>query len=343
MLMHKKSIIVSVAVAVAVVASITAIHICSSQQPRETKRRVQEITPEATPANTSHDQTGSFSTARIQEDSALQKERIQAQARIRQLESELASVRAAQQAVPDKLSESPQKTPMAAIAEMFKNPEMKDMMRAQQKLLMETTHGSLFRYLQMPPERVDAFKELLIEKQMALMDSGLSMTGDSLSAEQRKDAADRAKKLTKEYEDKMRSFLTEKDYAVYEQFEETQPERMQVHLFKQTLAPNEQLTDQQEHELILAMHEERSGFKFSTGLDQRETFDPSQFTEEAMATHLGELAQLQEAYISRAQEVLSESQVKQFMDNLKQQRAMQEMGMRMAAQMFTKPSENRQD
>lgn len=237
---------------------------------------------------------------------------------------------------PTKSADEP---PLAGLAEMLKSPGMKDMLRAQQKAILEVSYGSLLKYLQLPPEELEGFKELLVEKQMALMDIGLDAMDTSIPADKRKEKAQRAGDLTKEFDEKIRTLLGEDNYEVYKQYEDYQPDMMQVNLFKPSLGSGDQLNEEQEHKLIIAMHEERKKNPFSTELNQQETFDPSMFTEETIAKHMDMLARLQESYIARARDILSESQLNQFISSLKQQRAMQEMSMKMARQMFLKPSE----
>ena len=75
--------------------------------------------------------------------------------------------------------------------------------------------------------------------------------GDAEALEQRgKDIA----KKNEEIDAQINELLGDEQFAIYEEYMETQPERMQVHLFKQQLvAANETLSEEQEHELILAL------------------------------------------------------------------------------------------
>ena len=237
-------------------------------------------------------------------------------------------------------NEAPDKTPMANLAEMLKDPAMKDMIRAQQKTTMDLFYGSFFEYLDCQPEELESFKDLLIEKQMALMDIGLEMMDSLKDSDKRQISAERSKEITDEFNAKIREFLGEADYEVYQQFEQTQPERMQIQFFKQSLPVSDQLDEDQEHKLILAMHEERTNFMFSTDFSQNENFDPANMTEETVTQYMDELGRVQDGYISRAGQILSDTQMETFTSVMKQQRAMQEMGMKMAIKMFSQSSDN---
>ncbi|MFC1497930.1 hypothetical protein ACFLS1_05590 [Verrucomicrobiota bacterium] len=239
------------------------------------------------------------------------------------------------------LSKPPKnKSPMAGIAKMMKNPGMKDMIRAQQKASMDISHASLFKYLELSEEDTETFKDLLLEKQMSLIDLSLGMMDGSVSPEERQESIIRIQELTSEFNDKIKTFLGEEDYKVYGEFEKTQPERMQVNLFNQSLGADNKLSEEQEHEMIVSMHEERTNFRFSNNFDQQENFDMSNFNEKSVNRHLDELTQIQDKYIARAEEILTDSQMKQFRNSLDQQRAMQEMGMKMTIQIFGKQGES---
>ena len=228
----------------------------------------------------------------------------------------------------------PAAPPLAGLAQMMKSPGMKEMIRAQQKAMLENSYGSLFAYLKLPDEGVERLKQLLTEKQMAALDAGLEMMDGSATPEQRAEQGKKMQEFTSRFDKDIEKLLGPERYAVYKEYEETQPERMQVSFFKQALSADEPLTDQQEHDLIRAMYEERTKFPFTAGFDEKQGLNPAGFNEEAIAKHLQELASLQDKYLARASNVLTAAQLKQFSSNQEEQRTMQEMGLKMAAQMF---------
>jgi len=224
--------------------------------------------------------------------------------------------------------------PMAGLAEMMKNPGMKDMIRAQQEGMLEMSHGALFKYLDLSGKELEAFKKLVVDKQMALVDLSLEMMDSSITQERRKEIGEQIQAATKEQNDKIKEYLGEEDYAVYQDFESTQQERMQVNMFKQSLSSDEHLSEEQEHDLIRAMHDERTNFNFTVDFEDEAETDPTLFTEEKVATYMEEMSRLQERVHVRAGEILTPEQLEQFGASQKQMQAMQEMGMKMAAQMF---------
>jgi hypothetical protein len=163
-----------------------------------------------------------------------------------------------------------------------------------------------------------------------MMSGGLSM--DEIEAQ-----GEQLNQINEEIDGKIKELLSEEDYAVYEEYMDTQAERMQVQMFKQSLAGQgaESLTLDQEDALIRVMNEERKNFKYTTDYDDEQTgMNPELFTEELLDQHVKEMSALQERYIERAREVLSEQQLTAFIANMEQQFAMQKMGMEMAKSMF---------
>jgi len=229
--------------------------------------------------------------------------------------------------------------PMSDLAKMMKNPGMKDLIRSQQKGQQDMMYGSLFKCLQLSDADLETFKSVLLDRQMALVDSSMEMMSNSATPEEKKAAADKMKETTASYDAQLKELLGDDNYSVYKSFEETQAERMQVTLFKGSLSGVDQMSEEQEDSLIRAMHEERSNFKSSVpGFGEKQTADASQFTPERIEKLLAENAKLQEQYVAKASAILTPTQLEQFKANQKQQLAMQEMGMKMAAKMFGQSS-----
>jgi hypothetical protein len=226
-------------------------------------------------------------------------------------------------------------SPMKDIASIMKNPGMKEMIRAQQKGQLEMMYGPLLKCLQLSDADLEKFKSLLLDRQMALVDSSMEMMNSAATPEEKKAAADRIKEMTAAYDAQAKELLGDDNYTLYKSFEETQAERMQVTMFKGSLTGADQLSVEQEDSLIRAMHDERTTFKSAVpGFGDQQTPDPSQFTPERITQFLEESAKLQEQYVTKAATILTPTQLEQFKANQKQQQAMQEMGMKMAAKMF---------
>lgn len=225
--------------------------------------------------------------------------------------------------------------PFAGLAKMIKAPGMKSMIRAQQQGQLDMAYGSLFKGLALPAEDQATLKGLLLDKQMAMVELSMGMMDGSATPDQRKDFATKVAELNKSYDEKIKALLGDEGYAVYQEYEATQPERMQVNMFKQSLSGTEALTDDQEHDLIRALYDERKNVPaIARQFDRTNPPDPSTFTEAMITNQLAVMSQLQARNVERAAKVLTPPQLEEFKKNQEQMRTMQEMGMRMASQMF---------
>jgi hypothetical protein len=222
---------------------------------------------------------------------------------------------------------------MSGLAGMMKNPQMKEMVRSQQKVMLDRQYASLFKYLgNLPPADLDALKQLLLDRQMALVDAGMAMM--SGSADDRKRAIEDSKAVKAEYDKKIQDILGAQDYEVFKQYEATAGERMQVQMFKDSLTGDAALTDQQENDLIVAMADERKALPASSLLNKGQNADPSQMTEESINDALKQMEVLQKRYADRAAAILTPAQLEQFTKWQQQWSTMQAAGLKMAQTMF---------
>lgn len=223
---------------------------------------------------------------------------------------------------------------MGAVAEMMKNPQMKEMMRAQQKVAMGQMYGGLSRYLSLTGERKEQLDELLLDRQMALAEMGLAMmSGD------KEDMATRGEEVAavqKEYDAAIKALLGDDDYEIFKHYEESIPEQMSVSMFKNSLTGDNALSEQQEYDLIAALYDARKALPAESLLNQQnsQTPDPSMFSEERIAEAMRQLETSQKAAAERAGTILGAAQMEQFKTWQKQMADMQRLGLNMAAQMF---------
>jgi glucose/arabinose dehydrogenase len=71
----------------------------------------------------------------------------------------------------------PSTNSLAGLAAMLKNPQMKEMIRAQQKMMVDQMYGNLYKELGLSPTDEEALKKRLEDRQVALMDAGLAAMG----------------------------------------------------------------------------------------------------------------------------------------------------------------------
>lgn len=235
-------------------------------------------------------------------------------------------------------SSSETERPFARIAKLLEDPAMKNMVRAQQKTMLDMTYRALHESLDISDAQMETLKGLLLDKQMKQMDLGLEMMNKSLTDEERKAKTVEIENLAADIDNQIKSLLGEKNYELYKYVEDTQTERMQINLFKQSLSTLDQLDLKQEEALIFAMNNARKDFAFTT--EPREGQDILDFTRmspDAIRARLEEMRKLEEQYVAAAGKILTPEQLRQFIAYLERQRSMQEAMMKM---MFGGPSGN---
>jgi hypothetical protein len=228
------------------------------------------------------------------------------------------------------------------MSEFSKNPEMKEMIKAQQKTMfagmLDKNYAKLFSNLRLTPEQTTTFKDLLMEKQLAATDMGMSMFSDDLDTQKRAEMLKQVKETTDVSDAKIKEFLGDQNFAQFQTYEKSMPERMAVSGFQDQLGtgPNA-LTDAQQQSLVEAMQKERQNFKFTVDFSDKSKLsgDPmAMFTEDKINTYFEELKKLNEQYVNGAQGILSADQAASFEKYIHGQEAIQKVGMQMAAKMF---------
>jgi hypothetical protein len=232
--------------------------------------------------------------------------------------------------------------PSNALAEMFKNPAMREMIKNQQKTalggMIDKNYAKLFSDLHLTPEQSSALKDMILNKQLAGADMGMSMMSDDMDATKRADLVQQIKTQNDTADAQIKSFLGDDNFAQLQTYEKSMGERTTVSGFADQFASGPSaLTDDQQQQLIQAMSQERQNFKFTTDFSDKSKFTgdmTSMFTEENMNTFFQESGQLNQQYLNQAQGILSPDQLAAFQKYLDNQQTMQKAGMQMAAKMF---------
>jgi hypothetical protein len=234
------------------------------------------------------------------------------------------------------------KTNSNGFADLFKNPEMRDMIKAQQKAFMspmiDKNYAALFQQLNLTPEQTAYVKELIEKKMLTAADMGMAMMDGSLNAEKRKELAKQVKADTDAIEQELKKFLGD-HHKTFEDYERTIPDRMNAGQFKDQLAGTGTALDGgQEERLLEAMQEARSGFKWTT--DYQNNNNPADanfsemFTEKRLNQHFQEQTEYDRQLVQKAAAFLRPDQLGAYEKFLENQRNVQAAGMKIAATMF---------
>jgi len=238
------------------------------------------------------------------------------------------------------------KNPMAAmvkgVGEMFKNPEMKEFVKSQQKTvlsgMLDKTYAPLFSQLGLTTEQSAAMKDLVLNKSLVDAGAGMEMMSGEMDATNRMAIFEQAKKEKDAIDAQIKQMLGDDNFKQYEDYQKSMPDRMSIGMFKdQQASGSAALTPDQEAQLVQVMSDERQKFKFTTDFSDQSKLTSDlagNFTKEKMDQFLQEQEQLNQQYMSRAQSVLSTDQLGSYGKFLTNQLGMQKFGLDMASKMF---------
>jgi hypothetical protein len=219
------------------------------------------------------------------------------------------------------------------LGKMMKDPAMREMMREQQKAMVNLMYGGLFKDLNLSPEEKDKLKELLTDAQMKNVESAQGMFGEAKEADETtKQAAADAKKQN---DAAIKALLGDERYAQFQDYQKSMGERMQLDQFRNQLAAdNVPLNDAQSAQLMQIMKEEKTSVPPPIPTDQTQMPKKDTFTSENIEQQLKWIEDYNRRVSERAQQVLTPEQFKQYQSFQEQQASMQKLGLQMARQMF---------
>lgn len=235
-------------------------------------------------------------------------------------------------------------SPFSALGKMFENPEMREAIAAQQKAalgpMLEKTYGKLFSDLHLTPDQAASLKEMLLNKQLASSQIGMSLLSDGSDPAKTRELGEKVKAASDAADAEIKTFLGDEKFAQLKAYEKTTGDRMTVSGFKDQLGSSAALSPDQEQQLINAMTEARQNFKFTTDLSDKSKLTgdlSSMFNEENVNRFTQEMDQLNQRYIGHAQNILKPDQLESFQKYLNNQQALQKAGLQMGAKMFSQP------
>jgi hypothetical protein len=233
---------------------------------------------------------------------------------------------------------------MKNFAKMMEEPGMRAMIEQQQGIMIDGMFGPLFKELGLDEEQTDALRAMMLERQMAATEIGMKMMDSDLSKEARQELAEGLQEEKDRANEAIKEMLGDEGYAEFELFEKSQPERQVLQTYRQSLKDKGlQLSLDQEEQLMSAMYEERTNFKYSNGdFGDKSRVDPDimeNFTPGKVDAYMAEYRQLQSQIAGRAESILDEAQLQEFQASQEAMVNMQEMGMRMGLGMMGRGGE----
>lgn len=217
---------------------------------------------------------------------------------------------------------------------MLQDPAYQKTLRSTYKGMLDSIYGSLYRKLDLAPEKQDAFQELLLDQMMASLETSLDTLGAEPSEEKRAEILQRTEDLKKEYDAKLSEILGSGDFNTYESYRDTLSERQVVSGFVESLGDGEKLTEAQMESLIGSMYRERKDVYSRQGWDEERVTFLSDINDDGIAKMMDINDRTFDGYIKGAGATLSATQMEQFKAFLKNQRDMTESALKMTARMY---------
>jgi hypothetical protein len=122
-------------------------------------------------------------------------------------------------------------------AALMDQPEMQRLVALQQKGALDARYAQLFKSLNLTPEQLERFKNLLVEKSTAMMDVLAAARQQGINPRSDRDAFQKlVADAQAQVDDSIRSALGDVGYQQYKNFEQTQPQRAVVSQLEQRLS-----------------------------------------------------------------------------------------------------------
>jgi hypothetical protein len=215
-----------------------------------------------------------------------------------------------------------------ALSKMMSDPAMKEMMRSQQKSMIETMYGRLFKDMNLTPEERQKFSELLLDQQTKAMEAGMGIfeEGGLTNVTQSVQAQQ------KESEEQLKALLGEERFTQYQEYQKTVGDRMQLdQLRRQMETAGTPVQDEQLQQLLALTKEERERVPAPFPQDPQgaaanmERMLSGEFMEKQMAWQ----EEINRRVLERATTVLTPDQLKAYEQFQTQQINMQKLGLKM--------------
>lgn len=149
----------------------------------------------------------------------------------------------------------PMRSP-ADIIGLLDSPEVQQLMSLRGRGALDSRYAALFKSLGLPPDQLQKFQQLLLDKQSTMRDVLSAMRSQGLmpSRENAEQMRTLFQNANAEIDSQIQSALGPAAYAQYQSYEQTQPQRATVERVQQRLSYTSQpLTEQQATQLVTLM------------------------------------------------------------------------------------------
>jgi len=226
---------------------------------------------------------------------------------------------------------------LSGLADMFEDPAMRELIKAQMKGQVDMMYGEFIEDLGVDKAKRADLHALLLERQMDMASLGMKAMRKGVSPED-KEAAGEALQLARDTsDDTIKDLIGDDAFEDFQRYEDSTGERTELTAFKQSLTRSEaaDLTFEQEEKLMAIMYEERKAYKFNSDFDPTGQSVPEwEATEDKVKEISADYRGLQTQIAARAGEVLDEKQIGVFVNNQDSFHKMMQASLQMSVKML---------
>lgn len=209
--------------------------------------------------------------------------------------------------------------------------------------VIETTYAVLFKRLNLGQDRQKPMKELILKRTMVGVHAGMSLMNPILNDAKRTELTQKIKSETEDFNAQIKDLLGGENYAAFQQYEQTIPDRTMLHQFNSRFAKtNAALSADQTEQLLQALTEARRQYPWATELSRRNQNAgeyASLLTKENLNTFTREEEEFDLQFLAQARQFLNEEQLVEFDKAQERQRKSQISQFKMAAKLFGRKSQ----
>jgi hypothetical protein len=203
-------------------------------------------------------------------------------------------------------------------------------MRSSYRSYLETQYADIFKEMNLSPEDLEKFKDLLTDYQMSR--SNISIDASIASTDAEKAAIKkRMDDAYKAYESASKELMGDAAYQIFYDYKERANARGDVTGFKEVLGADEKLTGDQEKALVEILYKEQTNIYSEIGYDPNKTIEFSSDTKAGRIT--GQLKNMEKIHtnaVESAKGTLSASQLERLSSYLKSRREQVEMYLKLS-------------
>lgn len=223
------------------------------------------------------------------------------------------------------------------VQKMMKDPAMREMMRSQQESAIKMMYGGLLKQLNLSPQEKDKFMGILTDLQLKTIENAQGLFGGDTAAVDPTAQTQALSDFKKQADAEIKELLGEERNNQFKDYQANLGERMQIDQLQARLTEaNLPLQEQQSAQLLAAMKVEKTTVPPPIPSDANE--NPANLknlmTSENIDKQIQWMTDYNQRVLGRAAEFLTPEQLKSYREMQEQQAAMQQMGLKMAKEMF---------